>query len=299
MPSVVGISEDYYIDGPENKVNTVELWSRIRLPFEPKGWLRDMRSCLKSSIKMLKGSEQSMLHAVYISEQNDYCDIENILLYNVGSGVFSDLSRKGLCFERKFSLPPQIPDRVINMPHYHCYKVINIEQELQYWKKGEILANWIKVSCPAIRSNSKPHSFWYAIKKGQIHTSYYEGIPNCFGMELRIDGPKGININLASVAKPLLDGIICAFHVHDGTNMSLLSGRLADLTGMDKGTVENMLMDSANSILGKTRLLHPFGQGVQWNPADDLCMAVKILFNSCLPPNTWQLSGELFTISAI
>ena len=94
--------------------------------------------------------------------------------------------------------------------------------------------------------------------------------------------PYGTSLNLADVVKPLLDGIISAFQVYDGTDMPSTKVRLSDLIGVDQDIVVNILTDSATSILGKTRLLHPFGTGVQWNPVDDRCIAVKILCEQVL-----------------
>ncbi|RJE47920.1 hypothetical protein A7K50_01365 [Dehalobacter sp. MCB1] len=293
-----GVSRlDYFIKEQEN---SVELWSNARLPFEPKGWLREMRDSLKISLKSLKGSERSMLYAVYASEQKDFCDVENVLLYNVGSGAFSNLCRNGLSLERSFSAPPVIPGHTEKIPHYHCYQVIDVKQDLEHWKKIQTLAHWEDISFPVIQSNSKPHSFWYAMKKGKVHISNNLRKPNFFGIELMINVPYGTRINLAAVVKPLLDGIISSVHVHDGTNISLLSERLSDLIGTDQSTAENMLMDSATAVLGKINMLHPYRQGVQWSPADDLCMTVKILCkNSSTISNTWRVSGELFEIALI
>ncbi len=230
------LTENYYI---RTENNAVELWSRIRIPFETKGWPKDMKESLRLSIKSLCRAEQSMLYAVYIAEQSDYCDVENILLYNVGSGAFSNLCRKGLCFERRYSKPPKCSEPTGNMEHYHCYKLVSQEQSFEHWN-----IVWENVSFPAIRSDSKPHSFWYAMKNPPVRISSNVQIPAHFGMELRIKAPYGTNINLAAVVKPLLDGNISAFQVHDGTNMSSLKVRLSDLIGVEQDLVVTMLMDS-------------------------------------------------------
>ena len=97
--------EKYFIKGPEYG-NTVEVWSESRLPFEPKGWLLDMRNSVKSAVKGMKAENEAMLHALFASDQEGFYDVENVLIYNVGGGAFANLCRKGLCFERRgFSVP--------------------------------------------------------------------------------------------------------------------------------------------------------------------------------------------------
>lgn len=102
--------------------------------------------------------------------------------------------------------------------------------------------------------------------------------------------------NLAAVIKPLLDGIICAFHAHNGTNNSIVTWRLAARLGERKSVIENMLMDQSSAILGTRNLLHPFGKGIQWNPADDFCIAAKILLEDYMEESAWALDGEIFTL---
>src|SRR6266568_4352687 len=48
-----------------------------------------------------------------------------------------------------------------------------------------------------------------------------------------------------------------------------------------------------SAVLGVTDMLvHPRGTGVQWNPADHLCMAGQVLRRQ-VPGGTWTLSGEI------
>ncbi len=58
----------YYINCPDGDSNIVELWSSKRLPFEPKGWLSDMRSSLIEAISQMEISDDSFLRATYHSD---------------------------------------------------------------------------------------------------------------------------------------------------------------------------------------------------------------------------------------
>jgi len=104
-----------------------------------------------------------------------------------------------------------------------------------------------------------------------------------------------IKINQALIVKPVLDGIISSFHTHDGSDITELSGRLAKIVGEKEQTVQTMLIDSKMNILGTRKLLHKFGQNIQWNPADDTCVTADILFDNSIDGG-WSLSGELFQV---
>lgn len=288
---------NYYIKVPEDNTNSVELWSTKRLPFEPKGWLLEMRNSLRSAIESLRADDEGILHAIYHSDKPGYCDVENILLYNVGTGAFKHLCRHGLIFERGDKMPSDPPPPLVKKArHHHCYSSIKREEINSLWKKEKILAKWSKVTSPPVRADDKPHVFWHVMKKGKVQVSNGHSVPQVYGVNIKIEAPVGTIINLASAVKPLLDGVISAFHVHDGSDISFVTERLAEYLGIRSAIVADMLTDSRTSVLGKRNLVHKFGKGVQWNPADDNCMMCEILFDDCTTDSSWSLSGEMFNI---
>ena len=52
-------------------------------------------------------------------------------------------------------------------------------------------------------------------------------------------------------------------------------------------------------MLGSRRLVKPFREGVQWNPADDACLAAEIHLQPQPHNPPWQLSGSLFEIGEV
>ena len=92
----------------------------------------------------------------------------------------------------------------------------------------------------------------------------------------------------AKIIKPLVDGVIAALHTHDGTALADVSDRLraqlpgsdasdiAQLPGSDASDIAQRLVDDDAAVLGPRRLVWPRASGVQWNPADDLCVALEL-----------------------
>jgi hypothetical protein len=64
----------------------VESWSTSRLQIEPKGWQLQMRSDLRDALSAMVPPPHKVLPATYgAADTGDFVDVENVLLYNVGS----------------------------------------------------------------------------------------------------------------------------------------------------------------------------------------------------------------------
>jgi hypothetical protein len=74
----------------------VDAWSTARLPSEPKGWLLELRNELRRSLRAMRATTSNVLYGEYAAPEPAFVDLENVLLYNVGSGCYSHLTTKGL-----------------------------------------------------------------------------------------------------------------------------------------------------------------------------------------------------------
>jgi hypothetical protein len=85
---------------------------------------------------------------------------------------------------------------------------------------------------------------------------------------------------LVSLIKPLIDGIISALHVHDGSKLDLVAKRLSERLDATPAVPAERLTNRAAAVLGERTLLRPFQNSVQWNPADDRLVYIRVLNNS-------------------
>jgi hypothetical protein len=81
----------------------VAAWSESRLQFQPHGWQKEYRQALRTALGKLEAGPGQGLLARYLAPNNDFVDVENVLLYNVGTGVFAPLMRGGLTCRREAS----------------------------------------------------------------------------------------------------------------------------------------------------------------------------------------------------
>lgn len=287
----------------QKEQNSVEMWSTQRLPFEPKGWLKELHRDISNGVRNLESNQNAILHAVYSAplsgiHARDFCDTENILFYNVGCGSFAHVAQHGIRFERSFSsITPPRP--LMGNLHYHRYTMVDADAGFLHWQEGRKLAEWTNIEIASVTASTKPALIWYAFKSQPV--TVYNRTVNAlerFGLRLTVKIPTGKSVNIASFMKPLIDGIIANFHAHNGEYIEELSRRISIDLKQNTMAIAELLCRRDRALLGRHKLLWPYREGVQWNPADELCLAADIRVETHNRSN-WSISGSLFEIEAI
>lgn len=282
----------------------VEVWSVERLPFEQKPeseWLRQLRRDVGAAVVQLGCCGGGpVLYGRYESSNPDLCDTENILFYNVGMRCFAELSRWGIRFERTFHEPP-MPPRILARPpaHYHLYSLGSRTTSFKYWEtEPPSLVEFNRISC-----GRSLESIWYGLKThiDKVGPRAIKWVkpseePTRFGLNVKIRAPRSSVPSLAGVLKTVFDGVVSAFHQHDGTDLEEVSKRLAVRLERDWREISDCLKGPGMAVLGPRKLLWRRGKGLQWNPADDRCVAGQLLFEEGSTEGFWELSGELFRV---
>jgi|GEM_PF-601742 len=275
--------------------SSVELWSTTRLPFEPKDWMRQMRDELRQVLRQIrKATGKSFLQATYISTDTGYFDTENTLLYNVGVSSFKHLCQDGIAFKHTIQTPPDCPV-TLDGEAAHFYRYETTASMGISSAENATIAKWISVVCPPLTQSTKPHVIWSLLRQHDATTTTREWT-GAFGLNLTLSIPSGTSINAAGLMKPLLDGIVSAFHAHDGSHLSDVANQLSRLTGLSSEYIETLLMESDRAVLGRTRLIYPRGTGIQWAPNDHLCMEATLNMEY-VDQDEWTMSGRLYAIS--
>lgn len=284
--------QDYVLEASST---IVEAWSTTRLPFEPTGWRKEFRQRLRSSLAELEVPAGQLLHAVYASLDRSFCDVENVLLYNVGMATFAGKLSSGLQIERSFAVPPAPEAKHTPFAHYHRYGSVAAEPGFEEWTSKNLVAEVSGIAWP--RRAMKAADWWYAARSGAISAAaaIEAGVP--FGMDIVITGPAVLPSGLHNVLKPLLDGVIAALQHHDGTNLDIVSERLAVGLGCPAQEVADLLSAPGAAVLGATRLVRPYRDGVQWNPADDRCVAIRV--QHVIDAGRPTVGGQVFPVERL
>lgn len=284
-----------------DRPRVVELWSEARLPFEPPLPLKTMRDELRAALRPLRGNHGERLHATYASAVTGFCDIENVLFYNVGVGSFSAAAGGGVRFERAHTVPD--PPAMLGWTphHYHRYEIVRADADDSRWRALRTLARWTDVRVARISESSSASTIWRAMRPTEVFADdAKDASPRPFGVRFTVRVPTGSTVNTCAITKVLLDGAISACHAHDGSDLDEVSVRLADRLKDRPADLAARLMSTDTMALGRRRLLYLRASGVQWNPADDFCMTSTISIDaSSEVRGEWSISGELFDVVGI
>lgn len=247
--------------------SSVDLWVNARLTFDTTSSLPIAKNVLRQALTEMKPLPDRMLTATLTTLDEQFFDVENVLIYNVGSGAFSAHSQHGLCFKRIHAVPQRSPTGE-SFAYHHRYEIVelpSVEPNSERLRFGFPLRSF--------SSNSKPHEIWYAAHENNLKSDLVIGGP--FEMTVTLHGPNPVK-NLASVIKPLLDGIISSFHTESKIDDHAVH-RLAEKTSWNPDDIALRLLNPARPLLGKRNLLSSYRNFVKWNPADELCESCTLM----------------------
>lgn len=294
---VCRMNEDYLVRNSDQNDNRVEAWSIKRLPFEPKGWLQQFRRDLQEAVRGLVVAPEQVLHGVYQSEARDLCDAENALFYNVGSGPFARAARRGLRFERAYAPPPHSTE-VPGARHYYQYRAAEQVDEFGFWERGRTLAEWESATFATLGALADLATVWHHIHQGHARLDMMRPTDSTsFGIAAILHAPIGKVPRLANLVKGTFDGVVSAFHVHDGSAIAEVSRRLARQMALTPDEIADRLIDHRRSVLGQRNLVRPrTPDSVHWYPGDDLCVAGELRTEPSATTSNWQLTGAIFEV---
>lgn len=286
-------SDPYLVHTKETKSGkVVEAWSAQRLPYEPRGWLLAFRNELRAALARLCCEPGELLVAVYASAHEAFFDVENVLFYNVGPAFLKGAGRYGVRYERGYQMPPPPQPLPWSAGHYHRYNLGAATGGFENWGRGAVIARW------HAETHDRGDLFdctrlWFLLKTRGHLTVFQQAEGQPFILRLLITATPKDAPAATDVLKPVSDGIVSAFHCHNGQNEAELCSRLATRTTAGPDLLRTFLGDRSTAVLGTRRLLWPFRTGVQWNPADDLCVAAELRVLPVAGQDYYTMQGEL------
>ncbi len=259
-----------------------ELRSDIRLPFEPKGEALALKEEIRRNVKLLNPREYNHLNARLITNDKEFFDVENILFYNVGSGAFSHLRLD----EVSFSLV--CDSNSLSNKYTYSYELISeaTTEEIN----NTILEFSFEID--KMISDMKPLDYWHALKQGDIKISKLMN-PKEFGLSIVIEIPEK-HRNITSLFKPMIDGLISAFHYQNSVDQDVLNN-ITKMKHISDDAVLSQLSRKDYTFLGERNLISSYRNGIKWNPEDEKCTKANIRQIKGLN-NLIKVYGKAFSI---
>jgi hypothetical protein len=286
-------------EGP-GKIRGVYAWLDTWLPFDKlDADQKRIQTELRSRIRKLDPKPGEILHASYAGPRHPASDVENVLLYNVdmNGGCFRHCAKSGVCFE----LAPgalREPPSPRELRCSYAYRLVRAERGFVHWRVARELVRFSEVTV-----NAGPEHLlaqvWRALHQADVEvTDAPKAQEAPFGITLRVASPSG-SVAWPTIVKKLLDGVIAAFQAHgDRASLDVPASRVAKSLGVPDDEVSRWLSSRERAVLGVAqKLLWPWRNGVQWNPADHLCLAGEVLDSG--QSDEWVLSGQISEISRV
>ena len=158
-------SDPGYVIDVDRPGSRVDAWSSTRLPFEPTGAMLEFRAGLRSAVAVLSADSSHALHAVYTSPLGGQFDVENVLIYNVGTSAFGRSAGFELVVERRLGpVPP--PPRPLGA--WRTTTPTRSWSATRRGRPGRLSDGWRR-SSPKVRSQTdiaRPASVWLATRRG-------------------------------------------------------------------------------------------------------------------------------------
>jgi hypothetical protein len=122
-------------------------------------------------------------------------------------------------------------------------------------------------------------------------------VPERLALRVLVGPPEGWRDSLASLLKPLIDGLVAAMHAHEGPVDSVLLGRAPTINrDLTRDEFRTLLVEPTTAPLGRVRLAVRWGATLQWLPADDRIVALDIRLTTDIEPGA--VTAEALTAAA-
>ncbi len=159
-----------------------------------------------------------ILSASYGSPVPEFCDTENVLIYNVGTGAFDGGRGRGVAARATRQLPVRHPNR---SEETRCTTSATRQQTaMRTSSRGASRTPQPSGPgshrVPRLTEATKPAAVWLAMSHAEIKV--HEHLDRrSYGLRLVLGVPTSTPLAPAKVLKPLVDGVIASLHAHDGS----------------------------------------------------------------------------------
>ena len=271
----------------------VDGWATSPLSFEPKGPMLEYRQALRDALGHLAAGRGRTLVAAFASADARRCDVENLLVYNVGVSALAHLHVDEVVLARSWDPPAPPAGASMTLTHHHHYELTDGPPPAPAC--GERLVAYLAPT--PLRLPVRIERVWYDIRSnGHMVACGVTSATERLEVSLTIHRPPAASRPaLLGMVKVVVDGFMCALHRHDGTALDAVAQRLGARLGVSTEQVGELLVANPVAALGMRRLLWPFGDFVQWNPADDGIVRLHV---ATQPSPAWQLSGTVGACSS-
>lgn len=290
----------------ENKICSVQIESNTTVTYPSGKLLHPKEYCLKyhiyEKVQSLCVDDNKVLLASYGGKAPDKnYDLENKLLYNIGTGAFSSIFKN---FPKQIVFKTNDGPVDEKSPYRYLYKYEVVPSEVvEALGRKTLIAKWNVTIGSTLPKQAEEYylALRTAIRNSRVESQNKDepdenevmlcGLERCdetaFGIKITLTVPESNKTtHPVSVMKHLLDGVICAFHGEKGETAQMLQ---------EKFEGEKVTCQTDWHILGDQDYLRKYGNGFKWYPADE---ADRLQFGWIVveqgKDNKYKMSGKIY-----
>lgn len=270
--------------------------SDVYVPFEPKKVhselyeiVQKLRTDIRQSVSQLIPQKGELILASY--SENDKIrmyDVENMLFYNIGSSAFRQNCKHqvAFCGDIESFSAYELERSDVEERYFYSYEVVPESSVLDLLKDKKVSAHWNQVPID-MNYKQSPARYYAALRAGTKNIVFDNVIRDNAPIGLRIELTLPRASSAVAVMKPLVDGVICAFHGEKDATIDVLC-KLFEKDFVKQNTRRpewNLLGD--REYVARYRGMNSF----KWNPEDErLCFALITVHQGTHA----EFSGELY-----
>ncbi len=203
-----------------------------------------------------------------ITESSQFGDIENHLIYNIGTSVFSNIAKTNIAFAEIGSNEIRTTYHFDNFnplrKYNYKYEMVLPEELQRLIENKRVLACWDEIPINLDVKHSAER-YWKSIRANTEKVSVFGQLQNetadNFGIYVELHLSQ--KTSPANAIKSLLDGTICAFH-----KQLDMDDIMVEIAGNDYEQLIT-LAEKKICLLGQYPYVIRRGSSTQWSPADD------------------------------
>lgn len=274
----------------------VRAWADRWIPFDGLApWAKAMRTEMRQALRGLRAEPGEILLATYAGPRHPASDVENLLLYNLDAsgGTFSASTTHGVRFEAAREAEPAPSGQ--EWPVSYRYRLARAV-EWDHWQSQRPIAAFSDVALPPLRSHILAPT-WLALRSSPASQYDRLGPGEMFAVRLALSGLSAPPFASPSLVKGLIDATVSALQAQrPNAHQEEAAERLSVQLGVAATSIAQILTDESRAALGVVdSLVHLRGEGVQWSPADHLCVAGAITLEP--GPDGLRLSGTVEAVT--
>lgn len=285
-PNNIFIKDNYILFSSDR---SFMICSNTKVPFEPNEAQKEIKQVIKKNVSKLNIPENFVFTAEYGTSESKVTDIENALFYNIGNKTFKEKVRENTALYIK-----RIPSNKIGGSYKYVYNYSSFEQSYsntkRLWEKP-VISEWTDIPLGVINSNTKPTDYFLALKKNNAKIKCHsKGYGGQFGLNIKLKIPRSARYSgIINIMKPMIDGIICAFHFPKGIDLDLI----CKISKISKELLESCEI----ACLDERRYVLPYNKNksIKWDPSDDKLQEIFIE-PTYIDGDEFYFSGQLFSI---